>query len=172
MARGGSSPLRRMEKPRKWRGFLRLGGALRGASADAWQHAWQQIRGGLRAGAAGGADDRAGAAPTWPRWGRPDALLDALGGVTEERLLEVPVERLRRGERRVAELALDVDERQTTGQPRGGGGVAEIVQPQRGPQTGVLERRLLIVARDVRAVQSTAARPDEHRIAAAHRRTD
>src|SRR4051794_18451081 len=55
--------------------------------------------------------------------------------------------------RGVAELALDVDQRQPGGQPRGGGGVAQVVQAQRRSQPRVLERVLVHVARDVRARQ-------------------
>src|SRR3954469_1604789 len=105
MARGGSSPLRRMEKPRKRGAFFvsaqRANGVTRRvATRVATNPPWRPRR------VAGRGDDRLGGGPQRPRRARPDPLLDALGRVTEERLLEVSVERLGRGERCVPELAL------------------------------------------------------------------
>jgi hypothetical protein len=91
-----------------------------------------------------------------------DAPFHALGGAAQEGLLEVAVDALGRVDRGVAELALDVDQRQTRGQPRRRRSVAQVVQAQRRAQRRILEGRLVHVARDVRARQRPPVRAAEH----------
>src|SRR4051812_16051514 len=84
------------EKPRKSRGFLRFSGRVGAWRRWPWDQLWDH----------GGTVRAVRCVPR-----RPDQPLHTVRGAAEKRLLEVPVDLLRRRDRGVAELALDVDER-------------------------------------------------------------
>src|SRR5690348_2622106 len=77
----------------------------------------------------------------------PDRAFGLVGGRVRKALLEMAVIALGDGDRAVAELALDVDQRLAGQQPGGGGRVPERVQ-RHIAQARVLERLLVPVAGD------------------------
>ena len=134
MARGGSSPLRRMKSPAVCGAFAlietRADRISRGVATRAATSPPSPRPGGTRPGAherqgrrVGDGAGRPGCAPRRAR--RRGAGTPPRGG------RRAPHHR----RRRVAELALDVDQRQPAGQPRRGRRrAAQAVQAQRGPQ--------------------------------------
>lgn len=114
---------------------------------------------------------RAAVTASGARADAPDRCLGLVGSGLLEGRLEMAVVALGGRDRAVAELALHVDERLAGQQPRRGRGVAQGVQ-RHVPQAGVLQRRLVPLARHCAPIHrlpgSPAAPTAEVGLEAAH----